>query len=273
MRGEKAISPLFCYHYFVSLKYMKKILLNILTHGDELIGTKVSDAICVLYPSIVGNGLDIQIANEQAFRLKKRFVEKDLNRVFPGNPNGSYEERRAYELTSILDKYELVIDVHSTESGSEDMVIVTKFDGPTKKVLYMLSPKYVLYMNMQPDCSLISSARVGIAFEMGSDKNELTITKTIKGIECLLSHVGLIGPKESFGHSTKYFEVFDQVYKPAGAVLESNIKNFNIIHNGQVFARLANGDTISAEFDFYPVIFGNTNYETIFGFAARLLTL
>lgn len=238
-----------------------------------MIGMKVSDAICVLYPDILGNGLDIQIANEQAFRLKKRFVEKDLNRVFPGNPNGFYEEKLAYELKSILNKYELVIDVHSTESGSEDMVIVTKFDDPTKKILHVLSPKYVLYMNMQPDSSLISSARIGIAFEMGSDKDELTITKTIKGIECLLSHSGLIEHKESFGYPTKYFEVFNQVHKPAGAVLESNIKNFTIIHKDQIFARLANGNPISAGFDFYPVIFGNTNYETIFGFMARILTL
>ena len=43
---------------------MKKVLLNILTHGDELIGKKVADEIIRLYPDLIGNDLDIQIANQ-----------------------------------------------------------------------------------------------------------------------------------------------------------------------------------------------------------------
>jgi succinylglutamate desuccinylase len=248
---------------------MVKILLNILTHGDELAGVTVADTIRALYPEIIGHGLDIQIANEYAFRSNKRYVDKDLNRVFPGNPVGCYEEIRANELKLILASYDLVIDIHSTESGSNDIVIVTKFDSKTKETLSALSPKYVLFMNIPPDCSLISCARVGLAFEMGSDKDESTVTKTIEGVEFLLSQSGLIGPKDSYGYATKYFEVFGQVDKPQGSHLESEIKNFVPILKGQMFARTTDGNPIVAEFDFYPVIFGSNNYETIFGFAAH----
>ncbi len=251
---------------------MVKILLNILTHGDELAGVKVADIIRARYPEIIGHGLDIQIANERAFRSKKRYIDKDLNRVFPGNPAGCYEEIRANELKPIISSYDLVIDIHSTESGSSDIVIVTKFDLNTKEILRALSSKYVLFMNIQPDRSLISCARVGLAFEMGSDKDESTVTNTIKGIELLLSQNDLIGHKESFGFETKYFDVFGQVGKPFGSRLESDIKNFVPIPKGQMFARTADGSPIFAEFDFYPVIFGSDNYETIFGFAARPLT-
>lgn len=248
-----------------------KILLNILTHGDEFVGLKVADEIRRMHPSIIGNGLDIQIANERAYKESKRFVDQDLNRVFPGNPDGSCEEKRAHELKSIIASYDMVIDVHSTESGSGDMVIVTKFDNTTKKLLGALSPKYVLYMNMLPDRSLISCAQIGIALEMGSEKDDLTCTKTVKGIECLMSHVGLIDHKDSFGFATEYFEVFTQVEKPQGAVLETYVKNFVLIRRGEAFARKSDGSSIIAEFDFCPVIFGSTNYETIFGFAARIL--
>ncbi len=127
-------------------------------------------------------------------------------------------------------------------------------------------------MNIKPDKSLISQANIGIALEMGRDGDQMTLTKTIKGVECLLAHFGLIRQKNSYGYKTKYFEVFSQIFKPAGAILESHIRNFNLIHVGETFARISKVEEVKAEFDFYPVIFGNSNYETIFGFAARDLT-
>lgn len=252
---------------------MKKILLNILTHGNEFVGVKVADQIKNLHLELIGNGLDIQIANEQAYTEKKRFIDHDLNRVFPGNPKGSYEEKRAHELAPVIFTYDLVIDVHSTESGSGDMVIVTKMDTVTKAVLQSLSPKYVLFMNMIPDRSLISQAKIGIAFEMGSERDISTVDKTLNGVEFLLSYMGLIQTKKSLGFVTEYFEVFSQVSKPLGALLEDHVKNFTMIKAGEVFARKSDGTPIVAESDFYPVIFGSMNYKTIFGFMARKIVI
>jgi succinylglutamate desuccinylase len=251
---------------------MKKILLNILTHGDELVGIDIANRIKALYPDLIGNGIDIQIANKRAYKGAKRYIDCDLNRIFPGNPSGSYEERRAHELVPIISSYELTIDVHSTESGSGDMVIVTKMDSATKAVLKGLSPKYVLFMNMIPDRSLISQARIGIAFEMGRDKDESTAVKTVKCIEYLLSYMGISAPRESLCFQTEFFDVFAQIPKPAGVSLEKHVENFKLIRKGEAFAKKKDGTMLIAEFDFYPVIFGNTNYETIFGFAARKLS-
>lgn len=251
---------------------MKKILLNVLTHGDESFGKRVADEIARRYPQLIGKGLDIQIANEQAYKKGQRYIDDDLNRVFPGDSNGSYEERRAYELAPIISAYDLAIDVHATESGSGDMVIVTKLDKETKKVVDHLRPKYVLYMSMRPDRSLISAAKVGIAFEMGSNEDQQTYSKTIAGIESLLSYFKLIPFKPSLAFKTRYFEVFESVPKTAGAKLTSAVKNFKRIRKDEVFALAVDGKEIMAKKDFYPVIFGSTNYEAIFGFAARLLT-
>jgi len=250
---------------------MKKILLNILTHGDELVGLRVADEIKRRHPKIIGDILDIQIANEKAYSEGKRQIDADLNRIFPGKLDGNYEEKRACELKPIIEKYNLVIDVHSTESGSEDVVIVTKLDKPTKEFLKVLSPKYVLFMNVGLDKSLISCAKVGIAFEMGKDKDQKTFEKTVQGIEILLAHFKIISLNNSFGFETQYFEVFSQISKPAGARLEPQVKNFNLVKKDEIFARKIDGEPIIAEFDFYPVIFGNSNYETIFGFASKKL--
>ncbi len=77
---------------------IKKNLLNILTHADELVGKSVAEEISRRYPHIINNGLDIQIANKKAYEQNKKFITHDLNRVFPGKPKGSYEEKRAHEL-------------------------------------------------------------------------------------------------------------------------------------------------------------------------------
>lgn len=249
---------------------MKKILLNILTHGDESVGKKIADEIQRKYPNIIGNGLDIQIANPMAYEKGVRYIDKDLNRVFPGKEDGVYEERRAVEISKIISGYELVIDIHSTESGSQDIVIVTTLDESTQGILKVLSPRYVLYMNMQPQTSLISIAKIGIAFEMGSNISVETYEKTIQGIEIILNHYSLIPTSQSFGYQTQYFEVFTSIPKPLGGVLLQHVENFKEIKKGEVFAQqILNKEEIRAEFDFYPVIFGSTNYEKIFGFAAR----
>lgn len=252
---------------------MKKILLNILTHGDELIGLEVVKRIKDRYPHIIGNGLDIQIANEIAYKMGERYKDKDLNRSFPGNPHGLCEEKRAYELRPIIASYDLVIDIHSTISDSEDVVIITKMNSVTLDIIRVLAPRRVLFINMAPDTSLISCAKIGVAFEMGKDGDEVAIDKSVEGIEILLDHFGLIPKRKSFGHITKYFEVFAPVKKPIDSVLMSNVKNFSMIKKGEAFAKNKTGDPIVADFDFVPVIFSNKGYETIFGFAARLLVV
>jgi succinylglutamate desuccinylase len=248
-----------------------KVLLNTFTHGNERIGEKVSAEIRATYSSLIGKGLDIQIANEEAYRQNKRFIEVDLNRAFPGNTEGSYEERRAYQIASHINEYAIVIDVHSTESGSGDMVIVTKMDAPTRALLAYLSPKYVLFMNFSSSANLISYANIGIALEMGADSDRATFQKTMQGIERILSYAKLIDETPPLSDQSQYFEVFTQIEKPKGARLLAHVSNFILIKKGEVFARTIDGAGIIAQFDFYPVIFGSDNYETIFGFGARQL--
>ncbi len=246
-----------------------KILLNILTHGDELVGVRVKDEILKKYPKLIGDSVDVQIANERAYQEGKRYIDQDLNRVFPGKADGTYEEKRAFELVRVVSAYDVVIDIHSTKSGLEDTVIVTKLDPATKELLQKLSPRNVLFMNMKPDRALISCARIGIAFEMGKDTHSKTVIKTTEGVEFIFSYYGLISPVKPFGFQTEYYEVFESVAKPAGAHLEPHVQNFKQIKTGEIFARTSDKIEIRAVYDFYPVIFGSTNYESIFGFAAR----
>ncbi|MFA5746966.1 MAG: succinylglutamate desuccinylase/aspartoacylase family protein [Candidatus Paceibacterota bacterium] len=244
-----------------------KIILNMLTYGKERIGLRVAREIKKLN---IGNDiLSFQIANRRAFELAKRSVDQDLNRSFPGREDGNHEERIAYELSPAIRSADIVIDIHSTKSELKDAVIVTKFDGPTRKCIEAIQPKYVLIMSATKDNALISQAKIGIAFEYGKDNDPAVLKKMVADIERLFGHLGLI--KNNICRKktvTKYFDVFSRADKPKGYKLLKKIKNYKLVRKGETFARKG-GDLLVAEEDFYPIIFGEKNYEDYFGFKGK----
>ena len=56
--------------------------------------------------------------NQKACKKNVRYVNYDLNRIFPGKSQGTYEEVLAYSLLNELDGMDYVIDVHSFNMDS-----------------------------------------------------------------------------------------------------------------------------------------------------------
>lgn len=273
-RKEKFVNPplrsglAFCcqINKYIKIKKMK-IILNILTHGNERIGLKVAREIEKL--NIDKDILAVQIANRRAFELRKGFVDQDLNRSFPGRKGGNYEERIAYKLSPIIRSADIVIDIHSTKSELKDAVIVTKLDGPTRNCIKSIQPKYVLIMSATKNNALISQAKIGIAFEYGKDNDPETLRKIVADIKKLFKHFGLINVSiRKRKGDTKYFDVFSKVDKPKGYKLLKKIQNYKLVRKGETFAARG-ADRLVAEEDFYPIIFGNKNYKNHFGFKGK----
>lgn len=246
----------------------QKIILTIGTHGDEKIGLKVVEALSK-FPIIKGE-LIVHIGNEKAFNINKRFIDQDLNRAFPGKKDGNYEERRAYELLPLIKSADIVIDIHSTTSELKDAVIVTQLNKKTQEYIDIISPKYALIMKATKKNALISYAKVGIAFEYGKDNDPNAIRKVVLGIRRLLAYIEMI---DSFGKNRKtpnsiFFTVNKVIPKNKNALLNKNIKNYKLVEKGQVYATV-DGKKIIAKNNFYPILFGQNNYDDIFGFAAK----
>lgn len=238
-----------------------KILLIIATHGNEKIGLKVVKEIEKLHI----NNLIIQIGNKKALELNKRYIDQDLNRSFPGKKNGNYEERRAFELIPIIKSADLVLDIHSTTSDTKNTLIVNKINKETLGCIKSIQPKYVVIMKKSKN-SLISQAKIGISFEYGKDNDMITIKKTIVDIKKLLNYLGLIKTKSPKNKTTtKYFNVSSIVPKPKGYKLIKKVKNYTLIRRGDAYAASKN-KKLTAEEDFYPILFGEKNYKDYFGF-------
>ena len=244
-----------------------KIILNILTHGDEKIGLKVAGEIKKL--NIDEEVFSVQIANEKATKLSKRFIDQDLNRSFPGKNKGNYEQRLASKLLPNIKSADIVLDIHSTTSNLKDALIVTKLDKQTLKYIKIIQPKYALLMNITKKSALISGAKIGLAFEYGRDKDIKIIKKIVKDIKKVLASVGLINFKYSRSKkTTKFFSIDSEFKKEKRDKLFRGIKNYQLVKKGKIVAKRDN-EFVFAKKDFYPILFGENNYKDIFGFQGK----
>ncbi len=241
-----------------------KIILNVLTHGDETIGLRVLAEIEKL--GIARDVLLPHIANYRAFAAGQRYIDQDLNRSFPGDPVGNHEQRLAHAIAPLVGAADVVIDIHSTTSQLKDAVIVTKLDQPTRQCIEAMGPRYVLVMNATQDNALISAAPIGIGFEYGQDNDPVALRRTVDDITRLLHYLGVtavaLSPPDT---PAQYFDVVAEVTKPPGYELLPDITNYQLIRAGQSFA--TNGtEQLRAEEDFYPILFGEKSYQHSFGF-------
>ncbi|MFA5318466.1 MAG: succinylglutamate desuccinylase/aspartoacylase family protein [Patescibacteria group bacterium] len=101
----------------------KKILIITATHGDEPMCVDVAQKI---KKGWLGKNFDLLIANPKALKKNKRYIDADLNRIFPGKLNGNYEEKRAKKIIKISKNYDYVIDLHGSNSKTGIFIIITK---------------------------------------------------------------------------------------------------------------------------------------------------
>ncbi|WP_144820812.1 succinylglutamate desuccinylase/aspartoacylase family protein [Marinobacter piscensis] len=87
-------------------------------HGDELNGIEIiRQTLYDLDPAkLSGSVIGIPIVNLSGFQQGSRYLpdRRDLNRYFPGNPNGSLAGRIAHSLfTNIIQHCDMLVDIHT----------------------------------------------------------------------------------------------------------------------------------------------------------------
>lgn len=253
-----------------------RVLLNILSHGNEILGKKVSEKIEKL--PIIKGSITIHLANEAAYKENKRFISKDLNRSFPGDIHGEYEERLAYEMSEYIKHFDYLLDIHSTVSGLEDTLIIEDyFEDVEKMVAACTNARYLLHMEATKGKSIFTATRLAhkiipsLAFEYGGN-DDITAEKTYNDIVNILKKLGIVGgDSKERSYTVEYFNCYAVYPKKTGDMLVSGIQNYSLVKRGQEVVRTEAGEVEVAEEDFYPVLFGESNYKDFFGFKAKKL--
>jgi len=147
-------------------------------HGNEKLGARVIDMLRRMkMPK--GVGVIGIIANTEAMKHNKRFLDVDGNRCFPGSPNGNSEERMAHNVLEALKGCDYVIDIHSTYASQPDTIISTK--ESSAKLLEHIPIRKVLVMGdaIASGRALIDHVRCGVSIEFSRKKSTRYVAQKV----------------------------------------------------------------------------------------------
>lgn len=239
-------------------------------HGDEPCGKRAIERIIEEYRN---SKLDIQkpvkfiIANEKALESNQRFVESDLNRVFPGDPEGVHEERIANRLVEEIEG-STSIALHSTYSYSNPFAVVARIDETAKEVCGVLGFDKII------DTSVISEGRMVehckcVDIECGFQGSDEASENAYEIIKRFLAGFDALNDQEKEVVSDpEVYKIYKSEDKEEGKIYEFVRENFELVEEGSVFA-LGDGKEIRAEEDFYPALMSSEGYTDIVGYKAR----
>lgn len=229
-------------------------------HGDEIIGKKVINDLRRL--TLLRGSLKFVIANELALSKKKRMIQKDLNRSFPGKKKGLYEERLAYYLKKELKSADYVIDIHATNANFDKLVIVTDWEKPTKDFLRMIPSKKVALIkkNVFGGGEMIREVKRGVAIEYGPDKDGKNYKKALRDVLIILANLKMVKSTGRIYRNKDLYVVYDSYKVPPTFKQNKRLKDFQLIKKGSSVGKVGNKNLIS-ENSFYPLFLGRGKYK------------
>jgi predicted deacylase len=233
-------------------------------HGKERCGKAAMEALLDPGPSITGD-VRFVVANERAMATPDgpaQYLDDDLNRSFPGDPDSeSHERRLAAELLAEVRDCR-VLDVHSTLSDS---------------------PPFALFLP-ENDRRLVAATGVDIAVDVRNRTGRGALIEFVNGVsvEC-----GLRGTQSAVDNARKIIRNFlaalgaieaefrwadPEVYEITDTIdcIDCTFEgeNFTRVDAGEQFAS-RNGRAIRASEPFYPVLTSRDGYEEMLGYRAE----
>eukprot|EP00123_Amoebidium_parasiticum_P015983 comp23229_c0_seq1/m.37892 comp23229_c0_seq1/g.37892 ORF comp23229_c0_seq1/g.37892 comp23229_c0_seq1/m.37892 type:complete len:374 (-) comp23229_c0_seq1:656-1777(-) len=123
-------------------------------HGNEVSGIpiiqKIFHDIMPYINNMAGTVLAVNCVNEWGFINSSRFYVDgaDLNRCFPGKPNGTRSQQFAYHFfNKIVSKFTYLIDLHTASFGRANSFYVRAdmTDSVHAKMAYLMNPQIIVH--------------------------------------------------------------------------------------------------------------------------------
>lgn len=231
------------------------------THGDEVAGKKAVEKL-LKESSDFQKGVKFVFANEKAYEADERFIDTDLNRSFPGNPESeNYEERLAAEMMEELQDVK-VLDLHETNSSPTPFALFTWMNEETIEDLQSTNVGKAVEISYTPGCGINNYG--GVEVETGPRGTQKSVEKAYKVLKKFLVNNGVLEGEKEFSRPEIY-SVYGVEERPSQK-FKTSVENFVQVDSGEVFASKG-GEELLTEKSFTPVLFAES-YPDIFGFKA-----
>ena len=243
-------------------------------HGDEPCGRDGIEAV-LADPPAVRRPVAFVVANEEALAAGERYLDTDLNRAFPGDPESdAHEERLAAELTAELRDCTL-LGLHSTQSYGGMFALVDELTPLVEDVCGRLSIDAVVRTEGANEGRIFSAIPDTIEVECGFQGSPEAAANAEQVIREFLAATGVTADAESpvRRESLPVFQLGGPIPKDGAGEYEVFAENFEPAAAGDLIAT-ADGEAVHAAESFHPVLLSAEGYEDVFGYrATRVGTL
>lgn len=228
------------------------LCLTAAVHGDELNGVEIVRR--VLYNinplKLSGTVIGVPIVNLQGFRRSSRYLadRRDLNRFFPGNPQGSSASRIAHSFfNEIILKCDALVDLH-TGSFHRTNLPQLRADLSNLEVVKLTQGLGAIpILQKQGGIGTLRRAAMdagipAVTLEAGEPMRlqEDAIRHGVKGIQTLMSHLGMAKKISFWGDPEPIYYQSAWVRTDHGGILLSNVALGQRVNKGDLLGSVTN---------------------------------
>lgn len=226
------------------------LCLTAAVHGDELNGIEmVRRVMHDLNPDkLSGAVIGIPIVNVQGFRRGSRYLpdRRDLNRYFPGNPNGSAAARIAHSFfNNVVAHCDALVDLHtgSFERANLPQIRADLRDPDVVTLTQGFGSMVILHSSPAVGTLRHAATRAGIpavTLEAGGPSQlELNEVKLgVKGIETLVNTLGMIHKRRLWGDPEPVYYKSSWVRADNGGILLSDVSLGSTVRKGDLLGTI-----------------------------------
>lgn len=226
------------------------VCLTAAVHGDELNGIEMVRRIFhdIEPKKLAGALIGVPIVNVQGFRRGSRYLpdRRDLNRYFPGNPNGSAAARIAHALfTDIISNCDALVDLHtgSFERANLPQLRADLRNPDVVTLTHGFGAMVVLHSASTVGTLRYAATRAGIpavTVEAGGPSQlELAEVKHgVKGVETLLTTLGMTRRTRLWGNPEPVYYESSWVRADNGGILLSDVSLGSSVRKGDLLGSI-----------------------------------
>ncbi len=236
----------------------KTLWLHGCVHGNEYCGTYIIHEFLrgLDVSKLKGQVVALPVLNKPAFQMKQRmspyegFHGGDLNRQFPGNPDGTQTQQMAHAIYAPLKRYaDVLIDFHTAMTPDVRWALFPKAGGEvgalSEKVARAFGYRSTLPAptDILAGSAMMAAAQDKIAsyiVECGGKNRSFTddaVTDAVERLRNVLRALDMLdGPVTDHGKLT-YFSNFDWVTASQAGLFERSVRCGDHIEKGSVIGR------------------------------------
>ena len=228
------------------------LCLTAAVHGDELNGIETVRR--VMYnldaDNLSGAVIGVPIVNLQGFHRGSRYLtdRRDLNRHFPGDPNGSSASRIAHSFFhEVIAHCNAVVDLH-TGSFYRTNLPQLRGDLSNPKIVKMtkgFGSTVVLHSDGAKGTLRRAAVNAGIptvTLEAGAPMvlDEVSVSHSVKGIRTLLNQLGMVSKFRLWGDPEPVYYNSTWQRATTGGIIFSEVQLGQFVRKGDLLGTVTN---------------------------------